>query len=116
MRGADVGLGSLLLAAVNCWVMGCMFLGIGAAGYALAPRSAVAFAYGLVLVMFLWQLFGAVLGAPPWLIDVSPFSHLGLAPARAFRPGAAGVIWLIGLAAGALACRLLERRDIAIGQ
>ncbi len=114
--GADVGLGEMLLAAVNCWVMGCMFLGIGAVAYALAPRSAVAIAYGLVLVTFLWQLFGGVLGAPSWLIDVSPFAHLGLAPARSFELGAAGVIIGIGLLAGAAACRLLERRDIAIGQ
>ena len=51
----------MLGAAANCWAMGCLFLGLATAGYVLAPRSAVAIAYGLVMLTFLWQLFGAVL-------------------------------------------------------
>jgi len=46
------------------------------------------------------------LGAPTWLVDISPFAHLGLAPARTFRPGSVVVIALIGAAGVALACRL----------
>ena len=85
------------------------------AGRTLVPRSASAIAYGLLIAAFLWQLFGALLGAPTWLVDVSPFVHLGLAPARAFRPGSAAVIALIGVAGAALACGLFARRDLASG-
>ena len=59
--GAQIGFGAMLRAAANCWAMGCLFLGLATAGYVLAPRSAVAVAYGLVMLTFLWQLFGAVL-------------------------------------------------------
>lgn len=41
---------------------------------------------------------------------------LALPLARRRWLDAAGVILLVGLAAGGLACRLLERRDIALGQ
>jgi hypothetical protein len=39
----------------------------------------------VVAVSSLWPLLGPALGAPRWLIDLSPFAHLGLAPAHAFR-------------------------------
>jgi ABC-2 type transport system permease protein len=113
--GADVGQSDLLLAAVNGWAVASLFLGLGAVVYALAPRGAPAVLYTLVTVTFLWQLFGSVLGAPSWALDLSPFAHLGLTPARPFRPDAAAVLAVIGLAAAGSACVLLRRRDITSG-
>jgi ABC-2 type transport system permease protein len=53
--------------------------------------------------------------APTWLVDVSPFVHLGLTPGSAFRPGSAAVIALIGIAGAVVACRLFARRDLVVG-
>ena len=41
--------------------------------------------YGIVTVTFLWQAVGALLGAPGWLVDLTPFAHVGLVPAQPFR-------------------------------
>jgi hypothetical protein len=37
---------------------------------------------GLVGGAFVWDLFGALLGAPHWLIDLSLFQDVGLVPAE----------------------------------
>ncbi len=113
--GVDVSLAKLLLAATNCFAVATLFIGLGALCYALTPRGGVAIAYALVTVAFLWQLFGALLGAPSWLIDLSPFAHLGLAPARAFRAGPVAVMLLIGIAAAGGGALRLTHRDLASG-
>jgi hypothetical protein len=76
------------------------------------PRASAGIAYGLVLVGFLWQLFGSLLGAPKWLVDLTPFAHVGLVPAQPFRPGAAAVMVGIGVAAGLVALAVFRRRDL----
>jgi ABC-2 type transport system permease protein len=76
-----------MLAAANGLAVAVLFLGLGAMAYALVPRSASAIAYGLLVTAFLWQLFGALLGAPTWLVDVSPFVHLGWPREGRFAPG-----------------------------
>ncbi|MGZ4177391.1 MAG: polyketide antibiotic transporter [Solirubrobacteraceae bacterium] len=113
--GARVSLSGLLEAASNGVAVGLLFLGLGALAYALVPRAATALAYGLVTVSFLWQLFGSALGAPRWLINLSPFAHLGLAPAQPFRLGPVIVMAAIGLAGAGAAAPVLRRRDLAAG-
>lgn len=113
--GVSVSAWPMVLAAANGAAIAVLFLGLGAVAYALVPWSASAIAYGLLIAAFLWQLFGALLGAPAWLVDVSPFVHLGLAPGRAFRAGSAVVIALIGAAGAAVACGLFARRDLVVG-
>jgi hypothetical protein len=44
---------------------------VGGLAFAAAPRAAAGAAYGLVLVAFLWQLFGALLDVPAWALDLS---------------------------------------------
>ncbi len=61
---------------------------------------------------FLWQLFGSLLGAPKWLVDATPFAHVGLVPAAAFRPGAGGDHGGDRPVAAAAAVVLFERRDL----
>ena len=62
-------------------------LGLAALAYALVPRASAGIAYGLVTVTFLWQLIGSRLGAPEWLVELTPFAHVGLVPAPAVPPG-----------------------------
>ena len=68
-QGVDVSLATMLGAGANCLPVSLLFLGIAALAYAAVPRAAAGIAYGLVTVAFLWQLFGALLGAPRWLVD-----------------------------------------------
>jgi ABC-2 type transport system permease protein len=110
--GIRVSLPRMLEAGANCIPAALLFLGVGALGYALAPRASAGIAYGLVSVAFLGQLFGALLGAPHWLVAMSPFDHVALVPAQPFRAGAAAV--MLGVAGiGALAALAgFRRRDL----
>lgn len=113
--GAHVALPRLLEAGANALPAAILFLGLASLAYATVPRASTALAYGLVTLAFLWQLVGAVLTAPHWLLDATPFAHVGLVPAAPFRPGAALVMLAIGVAGalGALAC--FRRRDLLGG-
>ncbi len=52
---------------------------------------------------------GAVLGAPRWLVDLTPFEHVALVPAQPFRAAAAAVVVAIAAAAGAAALAVFRR-------
>jgi ABC-2 type transport system permease protein len=102
----------MLEAGANCLPVALLFLGISALAFAALPRASAAIAYGLVTVTFLWQLFGALLGAPKWLVGLTPFAHVGLVPAQPFRAGAAAVMLAIGLLAALTALGVFRRRDL----
>jgi ABC-2 type transport system permease protein len=63
-------------------------------------------------VTFLWQAVGALLGAPGWLVDLTPFAHVGLVPAQPFRPADAAVMAGLGLATALAALAAFRRRDL----
>ena len=111
--GVTVSLPRMLEAGANCLPVALLFLGIAALAYALVPRASAGIAYGLVAVAFLWDLFGSLLGAPKWLVELTPFAHVGLVPAQPLRATAA----LIMLALAALVSRsaiwAFRRRDLA---
>ena len=64
------------------------------------------------MVAFLWQLFGSLLGAPKWLVKVTPFEHVGFVPAQPFRVGAALVMLGVGVACAVLSVWAFSRRDL----
>jgi polyether ionophore transport system permease protein len=111
-QGTHVSLLDLLEAGVNCMPSALLFLGISALGFALVPRATALVAYGLVSVAFCWYLFGALLGAPQWTLDLSPFQHVALVPAQPFKPGEALAMVGVGALATAAAVWTFERRDI----
>ncbi len=111
-QNAGVSLSQMLQAGANCLPVALLFLGLGALAYALAPRASSGIAYGLVVVAFLWQLFGSALSAPQWLIEATPFAHVGLVPAQAFRAGDAAAMVAIGALAALAALWRFQRRDL----
>ena len=60
-------------------------------------------------------LDGSLLGAPQWLVELTPFEHVGLVPAQPFRAGAALAMLAIGAAAGSASLAAFRRRDLAAG-
>ena len=111
-QGADVTLPQMLAAGANCLPAVLLFLGLGALAFAVVPRASAGIAYGLTSLAFLWDLFGAVLGAPTWLLDLSPFRHIGLVPAQPFREVAAAAMLAAAAAAALVAVRVFGRRDL----
>jgi ABC-2 type transport system permease protein len=112
-QGVAISLPTMVGAGANCLPSAVLFLGLSAVAYATLPRAASGIAYGLVAVAFLWQLFGALLGAPEWLVKLTPFAHVGLVPAQSFDASGAAVMCAIGLAGVAGALWLFGRRDLS---
>jgi ABC-2 type transport system permease protein len=110
--GVSLSLPKLLGAGANCLPATVLFLGVAALAYGLLPRASAAIAYGTVTVAFLWYLFGSLLGVPHWLVQATPFAHVGAVPVQSFRAGAAAIMVAVGLAAAAAATAAFERRDV----
>ena len=110
--GVSVSLPRMLEAGANCLPISLMVLGLAAAIYAVLPRPSTAISYTLVTVLFLWYLVGSLLNVPQWLIDVTPFRHIGLVPTQSFQVGAALVMVAVGAVATALALVAFRRRDL----
>ena len=111
--GVDVPVGRLIEAGANCIPVALLFLGLGMLAYGALPRASTAISYGVVVVTFLWEAVGSLLGAPRWVVDLTPFAWVGLLPAQPFRTTAAIVMMAIGLGAvliglGAFRCRDLQ--------
>jgi ABC-2 type transport system permease protein len=111
-QGADVSLGRMVEAGANCLPVTVLFLGLGALALALAPRAGPTIAYSLVGVAFLWETVGGLVDAPSWALGLSPFHHLGLVPAEAFRATGAVVMLAIGALASTAAAWAFDRRDV----
>ncbi len=111
-QGADVSLPDMLGAGANCLPTALLFLGLSALTFAAWPRATSGIAYGLVSLAFVWQLFGAALGVPAWLLGVSPFHHVGLVPAQPFKGLAAAIMLALAALALAGAMALFARRDL----
>lgn len=111
-QGAHVSLPDMLGAGANCLPAALLFLALSTLALGAWPRATTGIAYGLVSLAFVWQLFGGALGAPSWVLGISPFHHVGLVPAQHFK--ALGAAIMLALAAGALvaAFALFERRDL----
>jgi len=110
--GIDVSFLRLLEAGANCIPAALLFLGLAALAYAIVPRASAGIAYGLVAVTFLWQTVGSLLGAPKWLVDLTPFAHIGLVPTQPFRAGAAAAMIAIAAGASLAAIAAFRRRDL----
>jgi ABC-2 type transport system permease protein len=110
--GVHIALARTLEAGANCLPVALLFLGIAALAYAVLPRASAGIAYGLVTVTFLWQLVGSLLGAPHWLVDLTPFAHVGLVPAQPFRAGGATIMTGIGFVAALTAASTFRHRDL----
>jgi polyether ionophore transport system permease protein len=110
--GVSVSLTGMLEAGANCLPIALMFLGIAALAYAIFPRAGAGLSYGLVTVAFLWDLFGSLLDVPKWLVEATPFVHVGLVPAQPFRAAAALVMLGTGLGSALAAMWVFGRRDL----
>jgi polyether ionophore transport system permease protein len=110
--GADISLGDMIGAAANCLPIALLFLSLGALAFAIVPRASTGVAYGLVLVAFVWQLFGSLLDLPSWAVNLTPFHQVALVPAQSFKAGAALVMLAIAGLAMVAAVRVFERRDL----
>ncbi len=110
--GIHISPARMLEAGANCLPVALLFLGIAALAYAIVPRVSAAIAYGVLTVAFLWQLVAALLDVPQWLVDLTPFAHVGLVPTQPFRTGAATVMLAVAAGCALAAVWVFRRRDL----
>jgi ABC-2 type transport system permease protein len=112
-QNARVSLPSLVEAGANCLPTAFLFLAASALAFAILPRASGGIAYGLTSLAFVWELLGSLLGAPAWLLDLSPFHHIGFVPAQPFRATAAGTMLTAAAVMIAMALWAFRRRDLS---
>ncbi len=110
--GVSISPTGMLEAGLNCLPVALMFLGIAALAYAILPRASTGLSYGLVTVAFLWDLFGSLLSVPHWLVQATPFAHVGLVPAQPFRAGDAVIMLGIAATSALAAMWIFQWRDL----
>ena len=110
--GASVGLTGMAEAAANMLPVTVLYLGIGALAVAFVPRHTGAVAFGAVGVAYLWQETGALVDAPSWVLGLSPFHWVALAPAEPVDGTSAVVMLVAGVVAAAVALEGFRRRDL----
>jgi ABC-2 type transport system permease protein len=124
VAGAGTGLGVFLTGGHMTFLEGMagglnvlpaevLFLGVGVLLLALTPRHGVGLLYAFVVVAFVWELFGALLKFPHWILDLSPFHHVAPTPAKPVEIAAALVMLAIGALAAVVGARRFRQRDLA---
>ncbi len=111
-QSVHISLPKMLEAGANGLPISLLFLGISALAYTVLPRAGSAISYGLVSLAFIWYLVGAIGGAPRWLVDITPFQHIGLVPVQSFRLVAALTMVAIGLLAALASLLVFRQRDL----
>lgn len=87
--------------------LGAAVLALGAAPRLVGLVGAVPAAGG-----FLLEAVGTALGAPGWLVALSPFSHLAPVPVEPADPLAVGTMLAVAAALTATGALLFKRRDL----
>ncbi len=115
VAGAPIALFKMLEAGANAIPIALLFLGLTALAYALAPRASGVIGYALLAVALLWHVAGSLIGPPRWILDLTPFAHVGLVPAHPVHIAGSAVVTGIALLAGVAALAAFRRRDLAAG-
>jgi ABC-2 type transport system permease protein len=105
----------LVEAGANCLPAALCFLGLGALVFATMPRLSGGGALALVGIAFLWELLGALVGAPAWLLALSPFHHVAAVPQSAFDAQGALAMMAVAVGASVAALEVFMRRDLQSG-
>ena len=82
VTGGGVGFAGMIDAGANCIAVSLLFLALGVLLYAWLPRPSPGAAFVLIAIAFLWELVGALVGAPVVASD-----HLTLPPRDPGAPG-----------------------------
>ncbi len=115
VTNGGVSFADMLAAGANCIAAALLFLGLGALLFAWLPRPSSGAALALVGVAFLWELVGALVGAPWWLLTISPFHHVTQVPLVAADLRGTAVMLVLAAVAAVAAVERFARRDLRIG-
>lgn len=112
-QSSGIPLSKMLEAGLNAVALGLLFLGLGTLVFGFVPRLTASLTLGLVAGTFLLEMVGSVVKAPSWLLDLSPFHHLSLAPAASLDVTATLAMVAVAAFAALLGMLAFARRDLA---
>jgi len=110
--GADLTVAQCVEAVANVIPVLVLFVGLAVLLHGVVPRLATPVSAGLAVVAYFLEFLGPAADLPAWVVDLSPFGHLGMVPAGPVAWGAAGLMTGAGLALGALGFATYARRDL----
>ena len=90
-----------------------VIIGIAALAFGAVPDGCVAIGWTAVGLAVLLNLFGPVLQLSPWVLDVSPFTHIPRLPGGTVTATPPISLSVIGIVLCAVGLAALRRRDIA---
>jgi ABC-2 type transport system permease protein len=111
--GADVTALDALAAVAAPLPVTVAFTGVALLLFTLVPRLTTSLPAGVVVLAYLLQLLGTALHLPNWVIAISPFDHLGFVPEQPVHVPAMLALLGAGVALGAVAAAIFDRRDLA---
>ncbi|WP_213813906.1 ABC transporter permease [Glaciihabitans sp. dw_435] len=90
------------------------YLGVLALVFAALPTATVALGWAVLAVGAVLGIFGGIIGAPRWVRDVSPFSHIAALSGNSVAWN--GGLWMVVIAAAAAgaAVAFMRRRDLRV--
>jgi ABC-2 type transport system permease protein len=112
--GQSITVGDTLAASFNVIPAALLFGGLSVLAFGAVPRVTAYVAYGAATAAFVIQLLAGLAGAPPWLGDLSPFSHLAAVPAVPVNTTATLVMLGGALGAAALGVAAFRHRDLLV--
>jgi ABC-2 type transport system permease protein len=89
-----------------------LFVGVATLAFGLAPRLTVAVPVTLAVLAYLLDIFGALLGWPSAVLEISPFHHLARLPATPMSLSAVVSMLALGVAAACGGIAAFRRRDL----
>lgn len=110
--GVRVSFGSLLAAGANGVPTAALYLGVAVLAYGAVPRASSAVTFGIVVTTYLWDAVAALVHAPSWAADLTPFAWVGYIPSHPFRLTPALGMIAIAVVAAALGIAAFRRRDL----
>lgn len=108
---SDRGVGDLVPAALATLPAVAVCLGLTLALFGLVPRWS-SLAWVLLASFVLLGEFGPMLSLPDWVVNVSPFDHLGSLPGGDANPAGLAALAVVALAAAAVGTSGFRRRDL----
>jgi ABC-2 type transport system permease protein len=112
MGSASLSLGDSLIGTLNTLPVVALAMGFAVLVHGVQPRVVVPVVGGAVLVAYLLDLLGPAIDLPDWVVDLSPFSHVAVAPAQAVAWTATAMMCAVAVGAGALGAVAFTRRDL----
>ncbi|MEU7905758.1 hypothetical protein [Actinoplanes sp. NPDC049118] len=110
--GARLAAGAALAGAYNVLPIVLLCLGTAILALGWAPRAVAAVGVLPAAGGFLWQVTAVSVGAPAWVVGLSPFAHLAAVPTVAPDWPASAVMTAVAAGCAALGAIGYHRRDL----